>query len=237
MFDGVAAKFEVARSDIVCAFIHGTSVENEVQQALNDATLWSFLYQFNNWDSLVSMVYEGTVDGSVYLAPVKRDDCTCPADLWEFVEWDWSELPFHLAHHYTEGSCTTRSYERRLGYKKADESTFGGQFRIVGTVTLDITTFIAASPCVNDMDTRIRIRACFKANLGWPICGQSWTTIHSVGNHGNGPVTIEVPYEYITVNADSDSKLLDFETEVYTRHHQIEYDLDNQVNLIEPYVP
>lgn len=76
-FDGVAAKFESARSDIVCAFINGSSVSAAVETALDDNTLWTILYSFNNYDSLQAMVYEGTVDGSVYLAPVKRDDCEC----------------------------------------------------------------------------------------------------------------------------------------------------------------
>lgn len=90
-FDDVAADFEAARNDIVCAFINGTSVSDAVEDALGNPTLWSLLYQFNNYDSLQALVYEGTVDETVYLAPVKRDDCECEVSGEYYGSFDFTD--------------------------------------------------------------------------------------------------------------------------------------------------
>lgn len=61
----------------MCAFINGSSVSDAVEDALDNETLWTLLYQFNDYDTTQALVYEGTVDGEVYLPPNKRDDCEC----------------------------------------------------------------------------------------------------------------------------------------------------------------
>lgn len=87
-FDSVAAAFEAGRNDIVCAFMTGSSVSDAVESVLDDATLWTLLYQFNNYDATQALVYEGSVDGEVYLPPIKRDDCECLVPLG----YSWQEV-------------------------------------------------------------------------------------------------------------------------------------------------
>jgi len=94
-FDNIATKLEAGRETIVCAVINGTSLADAVEAVIDDTVLWDILYQFNNYDSTQALIYEGTVDGSVYLPPVKRGDCDCPVPdgySWQNAE----EITFQL---------------------------------------------------------------------------------------------------------------------------------------------
>lgn len=77
-FDGLADKFEAARQDIVCAIVQGGSLSDEVEDAIDNNIVWLLFYVFTDYGGLQAIIYEGTIDGTEYLAPVKRDDCdTC----------------------------------------------------------------------------------------------------------------------------------------------------------------
>jgi hypothetical protein len=125
-FDNAAADFEAARTDIVCAILQGDSLSDAVEDALNDAALWTLLYQHNNYDNTQALIYDGTVDGTVYLPPIKRDDCVCSeleegqlipnpefeegATGWTLVApWVWASGPTGAPPEY--GILTRPAYE------------------------------------------------------------------------------------------------------------------------------
>lgn len=102
-FTPLADKFETARVDIVCAIVQGGSLSDAVEDAIDDNAVWSLFYDRTDYAAVQALIYEGTVDGSGYLAPIRRDDCdTCgytqqtDEDLyiyWEQVEsWSYDDV-------------------------------------------------------------------------------------------------------------------------------------------------
>lgn len=80
-FTPLSDKFEAAREDIVCAIVQGGSLQDAVEDAIDDNAVWILFYLFTDYDAVQALIYEGTVDGTEYLAPTKREDCdTCGYD-------------------------------------------------------------------------------------------------------------------------------------------------------------
>ncbi len=78
MFGGIGDKFEAARQDIVCAIVQGGSLQDAVEDAVDDNAVWILFYLFTDYAAVQAVIYEGTADGTEYLAPIKRADCdTC----------------------------------------------------------------------------------------------------------------------------------------------------------------
>lgn len=77
-FTPLADKFEAARQDIVCAIVQGGSLQDAVEDAVDDNAVWLLFYYFTDYAAVQAVIYEGTADEAEYLAPLKRDDCdTC----------------------------------------------------------------------------------------------------------------------------------------------------------------
>lgn len=77
-FTPLSAKFEAAREDIVCAIVQGGSLQDAVEDAVDDNAVWTLFYLFTDYDAVQALIYEGTADGAEYLAPIERYDCdTC----------------------------------------------------------------------------------------------------------------------------------------------------------------
>lgn len=102
-FDGLADRFEAARPDIVCSIIQGGSLSDAVEAAVDNNTIWLLFYLFTDYTAVQALIYEGTVDGTEYLPPIKRYDCdTCDYEQqgeddlyinWQFVQsHDYDEI-------------------------------------------------------------------------------------------------------------------------------------------------
>ncbi len=96
MFGGIGDKFEAARQDIVCSIVQGGSLQDAVEDAVDDNAVWILFYLFTDYAAVQAVIYEGTADGTEYLAPIKRDDCdTCGYQQEDntsvFVEKIWGE--------------------------------------------------------------------------------------------------------------------------------------------------
>jgi len=94
-FETLADDFETYRSEIVCALIQGTSLEEAIQDIVGSGILWTAYYQWLNYDTTQAIIYEGEVEGYGYLPPVKRSDCECefvpeaiPGYTWEVPDYD-----------------------------------------------------------------------------------------------------------------------------------------------------
>lgn len=74
-FGGIGDKFEAARTEIVCAIVQGGSLQDAVEDAIDDNAVWILFYLFTDYAAVQAVIYEGTADGDLYLAPIKRDDC------------------------------------------------------------------------------------------------------------------------------------------------------------------
>lgn len=94
-FTPLAAKFEAAREDIVCAIMQDGSLSDEVEAAIDNNAVWVLFYSLTDYAAVKALIYEGTVDGSGYLSPIKRADCDCPIP--EGYSWqDAEEIQFTL---------------------------------------------------------------------------------------------------------------------------------------------
>ena len=76
-FTPLAARFEAARQDIVCAILQGSSLSDAVEDAVDDNAVWLLFYVLTDFDAVQALMYEATADGTEYLPPIKRDDCDC----------------------------------------------------------------------------------------------------------------------------------------------------------------
>lgn len=96
MFGGIGDKFEAARQDIVCAIVHGDSLQDAVEAAVDDNAVWILFYLFTDYAAVQAVIYEGTADGVEYLPPVKRYDCvTCEYEQQSeddlYIDWHRAE--------------------------------------------------------------------------------------------------------------------------------------------------
>ena len=115
-FTPLAARFEAAREDIVCAILQGGSLSDAVEAAVNDNAVWLLFYVLTDYDAVQALIYEATVDSVEYLSPIKRDDCECEDygedeyGIWEgeyHVEWDRPNLTQIL---WGPFGCSTNGY-------------------------------------------------------------------------------------------------------------------------------
>jgi hypothetical protein len=85
-FLNTPADFEAARDDIVCAIINGyPSLSDAVETALSSGTDWDLFYQFVDYESAISIIYEGGHDEE-YLPSETSDTCACiVTNLFEFT--------------------------------------------------------------------------------------------------------------------------------------------------------
>ena len=90
-FDGLADKFEAAREDIVCSIVQGGSLSDAVEDAIDNNIIWLLFYVFTDYGGVQAVLYEGTVDETEYLPPVKRYDC----DLCDYEKLTPSTVTIH----------------------------------------------------------------------------------------------------------------------------------------------
>ena len=115
-FDGLADRFEAARDDIVCAILQGSSLSDAIETAVDNNLIWLLFYVWTDYTSVQALIYEGTVDGSEYLPPVKRDDCLCE-ELTDFhYTWDvdrqgWN-VGVQMNHAWNAGHQALEGYPR-----------------------------------------------------------------------------------------------------------------------------
>lgn len=77
VFTDAAEDLETARDDIVCALTQDTDLATAVETALSSSIAWDTFYQFLDYATARSLIYEGGHDGE-YLPSDTRDDCLCP---------------------------------------------------------------------------------------------------------------------------------------------------------------
>lgn len=91
-FDGVAEDLENARDEIVCALLSGNSLEDVVGDAIGTNTpAWLVLFQFVDYGSATSILYEGGYGGE-YL-PADTSDCNCDEPVpngYELIPFDFT---------------------------------------------------------------------------------------------------------------------------------------------------
>lgn len=75
-FAGSEDALESARQDIVCAILEGTGLSDAVETALGSGLDWDLFYQFVDYESAISIIYEGGAFGE-YLPVETREDCGC----------------------------------------------------------------------------------------------------------------------------------------------------------------
>ncbi|GAH56285.1 unnamed protein product, partial [marine sediment metagenome] len=83
LFSDAADDIEAARDDIICAIMLGGDVGYAVEQALSSGASWDLFYTLIDYESAVSILYEGG-DGETYLEPDTDDSCNCE-QLGEFL--------------------------------------------------------------------------------------------------------------------------------------------------------
>ena len=75
-FAGSEDAIEDARNAIVCAILQGRSLSAAVETALESGLDWDLFYQFIDYDSALSIIYEGGYAGD-FLPSETSDSCVC----------------------------------------------------------------------------------------------------------------------------------------------------------------